>query len=257
MYTGRYIVLSLSLPPLTYVQDVSSVKCRPLLPSRNANFHPSRLIFYFFLPPVIWFFLFDFSYQKSTWPSSTRLSTQVTGSARKKCQPRLRGISFIAARFFFFFCRSCAEVWISFALANGNFQSVDYDQSCLINELNRTEPKNEKKRKTLLSWMGGESLCGHSVPLAQTQLTTVWLAFDFQHGSLTRSTLSAYALFMRETLTFAWNNSEWILFSSINQLLVCYCFTDILHLDNIRGRQKKRKRKKEMLLKVFIRLPGI
>jgi hypothetical protein len=92
--------------------------------------------------------------------------------------------------------------------------------------------------------MGGESLCGHSVPLAQTQLTTVWLAFDFQHGSLTRSTLSAYALFMRETLTFAWNNSEWISFSSINQLLVCYCFTDILHLDNIRGRQKKRKRKK-------------
>lgn len=91
--------------------------------------------------------------------------------------------------------------------------------------------------------MGGESLCGHSVPLAQTQLTTVWLAFDFQHGSLTRSTLSAYALFMRETLTFAWNNSEWILFSSINQLLVCYCFTDILHLDNIRGRQKKGKKR--------------
>jgi len=92
----------LSTPPLSHTcktYRVSNVVhcCRHAMPT----FHPSRLI----PPPLPYLiFLFDFLslVEKSTWPSSTRLSTQVTGSERK-CQQR--EVFFIAARFF------AVDVW--------------------------------------------------------------------------------------------------------------------------------------------------
>lgn len=138
---------------------------------------------FFFLPPVIWFFLFDFSYQKSTWPSSTRLSTQVTGSARKNASHGWEVFPLLPPDFFFF-CGSCGEVWISFALANGNFQSVDYDQSCLINGLNRTEPKNEKKNSIELNGWGKFmwALCSACADTINDGVTCFRLSTRFPHS---------------------------------------------------------------------------
>ena len=162
------IVLSLFLPSRTYVQDVSSVKCRPLLPSRNANFHPSRLLFF-----LSFLFLF---------------------------------FSHFIFLLFDFLLLVLSPAWLYWTLIFNQLAAI---KTCLINEL--------KERKYIE--LNLESFCEYSVPLAHTQLTTVWLAFDFQHGSLLVPLSWSYALFMWETLTFAWNNSEWISFSSIKLLV--------------------------------------
>jgi hypothetical protein len=180
------ILYSLFLSPLSHTcktYRVSNVVhcCRHAMPT---SIHP--VLYIFFSSPCYLIFPFWLLVPKVNLTEQHSIVNPSYGFSTKKCQPRLGGISFIAARFFFFFffCGSCAEVWISFALANGNFQSVDCDQSCLINGLNRTEPKNEKKNSIELNGWGKFmwALCSACADTINDGVTCFRLSTRFPHS---------------------------------------------------------------------------